>query len=456
MTSSTRIAPWAATATLDGATTGSLALKTKQGREHSFARFLAPLAMAALCAPAAGAFTIGHVDANDPATEGFHTNTYQNDSTEGPIANDLGHAVWSIKNLDTASQFSYQSGALTAAQSADAAKNGVTLTLVARVLPGVSSARYTASQPITLAGAFYDNGSVRWEIDLGLNAQNDVVVILPTSINDSGPGGSILAFGASYTLKGLGDGYNTYQLTVDPKTSLASLYVNGVEVLEKYTGETAFVKNAGLTFDAFSGGQGSFSLVQLSTGSPTISSLQPGSVDAGSPAFTLTVNGSNFANGDSVDWNGVPLATTFVSASKLTAKVSAAEAASAGSAAVTVVDTAAENAASTPALFSLPLTSLVVATQTIKTISSGYSITLTLKNSGFDTATGITLSGAYLGTATSTSLPVDIASIAPNSTKSVTLNFPSSAGEAGGQEYLSIFGSYAGGGIALTSVETLP
>jgi hypothetical protein len=61
-----------------------------------------------------------------------------------------------------------------------------------------------------------------------------------------------------------------------------------------------------------------------------------------------------------------------------------------------------------------------------------------------------------LGTATSTSLPVDIASIAPNSTKSVTLNFPSSAGEAGGQEYLSIFGSYAGGGIALTSVETLP
>jgi hypothetical protein len=51
---------------------------------------------------------------------------------------------------------------------------------------------------------------------------------------------------------------------------------------------------------------------------------QKSSLDAGSAPFTLTVNGSKFVNGDTVDWNGVPLATTFVSASKLTAKVSAA------------------------------------------------------------------------------------------------------------------------------------
>jgi hypothetical protein len=38
----------------------------------------------------------------------------------------------------------------------------------------------------------------------------------------------------------------------------------------------------------------------------------------------------------------------------------------------------------------------------------------------------------------------------------VTLNFPASAGIAGEAEFLSISGSYTGGGISLTSVETLP
>ncbi len=171
----------------------------------------------------------------------------------------------------------------------------------------------------------------------------------------------------------------------------------------------------------------------------------------------MTLNGSNFVSGDTVHWNGVPLVTTFVSASKLTAKVSAAEVESAGSAAVTIVDTAADNAVSKPALFTIPLTSIVVVSQTIKTISSGYSITLELKNSGFNAATDISLTGAYLATsATTTTLPSDITSLAPNGTKTVTLSFPSSAGKAGEAQYLSIYGAYAGGGIALSSVETLP
>jgi len=190
---------------------------------------------------------------------------------------------------------------------------------------------------------------------------------------------------------------------------------------------------------------------------PSIASLQPNLLNAGSAAFTLTVNGSNFVSGDTVDWNGVPLATTFVSASKLTAKVSAAEVASAGSAAVTVVGPAADDAVSQPALFTIPLTSIVVAAETIKTISGGYSITLTLKNAGFNAATDISLTEAYLVTsATSTTLPIDIASISPSGTKTVTLSFPSSTYKAGDEEYVLLYGSYTGGGIALSSVETLP
>jgi hypothetical protein len=190
---------------------------------------------------------------------------------------------------------------------------------------------------------------------------------------------------------------------------------------------------------------------------PSVSSLQPNSLDAGSGEFTLTVNGSGFVSGETVEWNGVPLTTTYVSASKLTAKVSAAEVAVAGSAAVTVVDTAASNVASKPALFSIPVTSIIIASETIKAESGGYSITLTLKNSGFNAATDVLLTGAYLATAvTSTVTPIDITSIAPNGSKTVTLTFPSSAGKAGAEAYLLLNGSYAGEGISLSSLEILP
>jgi hypothetical protein len=69
---------------------------------------------------------------------------------------------------------------------------------------------------------------------------------------------------------------------------------------------------------------------------PTIASLTPASCTASSPGFTLTVTGSGFANGISVEWNGSPLVTTFLTAEEVTAQVPAALVAAPGSAAVTV------------------------------------------------------------------------------------------------------------------------
>jgi hypothetical protein len=65
--------------------------------------------------------------------------------------------------------------------------------------------------------------------------------------------------------------------------------------------------------------------------------LVPGTVQPGGAGFTLTVNGTGFVSGATVHWNGSPLATTFVSASHLTASVTALDVAKAGTASVTVV-----------------------------------------------------------------------------------------------------------------------
>ena len=79
----------------------------------------------------------------------------------------------------------------------------------------------------------------------------------------------------------------------------------------------------------------------------SISSLSPSFATSGGPSFTLTVNGIQFNSGSVVDWNGVPLTTTFVSSTQLTAFVPASLIAVAGTANISVAN--ADNATATSA-----------------------------------------------------------------------------------------------------------
>ncbi len=65
--------------------------------------------------------------------------------------------------------------------------------------------------------------------------------------------------------------------------------------------------------------------------------LVPDATPPGGPEFTLTVNGTGFVSNSVVNWNGVPLATQFVSQGQLTATVPAANIATASTANLTVV-----------------------------------------------------------------------------------------------------------------------
>ena len=77
---------------------------------------------------------------------------------------------------------------------------------------------------------------------------------------------------------------------------------------------------------------------RISVSAPTITSLSPTSAAAGGAAFTLTVNGTNFVAGSVVHWNGANRTTTYVSGTRLTAGITAADIATAGSYPVTVVN----------------------------------------------------------------------------------------------------------------------
>ncbi len=69
---------------------------------------------------------------------------------------------------------------------------------------------------------------------------------------------------------------------------------------------------------------------------PTVASLSPSSIQAGAANTTITVKGSGFSGGATVLWNGTSLATTYISATQLTAVIPASSIAALGWGAVTV------------------------------------------------------------------------------------------------------------------------
>lgn len=76
--------------------------------------------------------------------------------------------------------------------------------------------------------------------------------------------------------------------------------------------------------------------IQGNNPTPAITTLSPTSANQNSGALTLTVNGTGFIPASIVRWKGGDRATTFVSATQLTAQITAADVSAAGPAAITV------------------------------------------------------------------------------------------------------------------------
>jgi len=128
-----------------------------------------------------------------------------------------------------------------------------------------------------------------------------------------------------------------------------------------------------------------------------LSSISPTTIASGGSDFTLTVNGSNFANGDVVRWNGTDRVTTFVSTTELSAAILAADIANGGTASVTVFNSCGTTSGQTITFLSVcaPVADLTI----LPTITGQCSADTTAP-----TATS-SCTGAVIGT-TSTLLPI--------------------------------------------------
>ncbi|MGI4760329.1 MAG: IPT/TIG domain-containing protein [Janthinobacterium lividum] len=248
-------------------------------------------------------------------------------------------------------------------------------TIGATVVPTLAGGSYQAVA--TVNGSLYLSNTVA--VTPCLNAPA-ITSFTPAS----GPVGTVLTV----------DGTNlTGATSVTFSGSTSNVVSSGFTVNAAGTQLTGLVVPAGAQTGPFSistsGGLGS-SPGSFTVTAPVITSLSPASVVAGSGALTLTVNGANFVRGATVSLNGVNLATTYLSATQLTAAVPNAATSTAGSYPVRVANSAVSGSSTSAAVtFTVTVPAPTIISFTPASGLAGTAVTVTGTN--LTGATAVTL-----------------------------------------------------------------
>ncbi len=187
------------------------------------------------------------------------------------------------------------------------------------------------------------------------------------------------------------------------------------------------LNNTSYTLRAATHGRGVWDL-DITTVVPIVglTSISPTNVMAGAPSLTLTVTGKNFISTSVVRWNGVNLATTFVSGTSLTATVPSSDLTTAAAVLVTVFNPGTPGLVSRSAIFDVdnPLPALTSISPTSES-AGGAPFKLTVSGTGFVSQSTIQWNGTSLATnfvsATQLTANVPAANVANAGTAKITV-----------------------------------
>lgn len=187
--------------------------------------------------------------------------------------------------------------------------------------------------------------------------------------------------------------------------------------------------------------------VSSSTNAPALSSLNPSSATAGGAGFTLTVDGSGFQSGATVNFSGSALGSTFVSSTQLTADVPASAIASAGTDAVTVTNPDGSTSNTLEFTVTPPAPTLASISPSSAT-AGGSQFTLIATGTNFQSGATVKFAGTALTTAfvssTELSASVPASAIANAGTYAVTVS--NTAGGAASNSLTFTVRKASGGG----------
>lgn len=284
-------------------------------------------------------------------------------------------------------------------QNIAGASNSVTLTVTAAPNPAptlssispTNTSAGSAQFTLTVNGSNFVNGSiVRWngsDLVTTVVSATQLTAIVPAGLVASqgtatvtvfnpAPGGGTSS-GQTFTIGAAPSAPAPVIISISPAAKFAgdaqfTLTVNGEDFVSgsivRINGQnraTTFVSDTQLTATITAGdiaiagtraidvlnpdsqNSNDLTLTVNAAPAPTITSLSPGSVLSGSPQITLTVNGTNYLSSSIVRVNGVDRATTFVSATQLTAIIPESLLAQPGTLSITIANPGAVSSATT-------------------------------------------------------------------------------------------------------------
>jgi len=192
-------------------------------------------------------------------------------------------------------------------------------------------------------------------------------------------------------------------------------------------------------------GGGTSNAVNLTVNNPlpTLSSINPTSRSAGSGAFTLTVNGADFNSSSVVRFNGSNRTTTFVSSSQLSAQITAADIATAGTHPITVLNPTPGGGTSNSVDFTVnnPAPTLSSISPTSRT-AGGAAFTLTVNGTNFNSSSVVRFNGnnrtTTLVSSTQMTAQILAADIATGGIYPITVFTPTPGGGVSGAVNLTV------------------
>jgi len=263
------------------------------------------------------------------------------------------------------------------------------------------------------------------------------ITLAPTTLPD---GTSGVAYNQTLTASGGSSPYS-FAVTAGALPSGLTLSTGGVLSGTPTVAGTANFTITALSFGPCSGRQ-AYTLA-INNPAPALASLSPNSATAGGSAFKLSVTGSNFVNGATVQWNGANRATTFVNATQLSADITAADVATAGVANVTVVNPSPGGGLSSAQPFTINNPQPSVASLSPSPVTmGGADFTLTLEGMNFVNGSIVRWNGSDRATTYVSSMRLTAAipagDIAQAGTADITVFNPAPGGGASGSLSLSV------------------
>lgn len=221
--------------------------------------------------------------------------------------------------------------------------NGTNFTGASVTVDGSSVApiSLTASQIVLPSQTFNSTGTKTIVVTTGGGSTNtSITVSNPTPVQTSINPSSITVGNAQFTLLVTGSGFVSNSIVRWNGSDLATTFISATQLNATVPASLVnAVGTAAVTVFSPTPGGGTSSTITFTINAgatPTISTLAPASAIAGAAQFTLTVTGTNFASDAEVRVNGSARATTFVSATQLTAVIPATDVAAAGTLVISV------------------------------------------------------------------------------------------------------------------------